>query len=151
MKQLGSTPHLGWRRGVLIAASCATLEGMAACAGHVEQRQGADDKSYSTSATLHTNSAKALLERAHQAVGRGDFDAGLAEFQAAYQSSDSKPEHKAEALLGQGSVYANILNLKRDPQKALAAYRQLVHEFPDSKLREQAETSIHALESSGVK
>jgi outer membrane protein assembly factor BamD (BamD/ComL family) len=44
-------------------------------------------------------------------------------------------------------VYANILNLKRDPQRALAAYRQLVREFPDSKLREQAETEIHALES----
>jgi outer membrane protein assembly factor BamD (BamD/ComL family) len=67
------------------------------------------------------------------------------------QSSNAKPEHKAEALLGIGSVHANMLNLKRDPEKALAAYRQLVRDYPDSKLREQAEAGIRALGSSGGK
>ena len=125
---------------------------LAGCAGTVETRTDSgrrdDEKSSSTKASLHTNKAAADLEQGRQAVSEGRFDAALAAFQAAYASGDAKPDHKASALLGMGQVYSNVLNPKRDVDKALLAYRRLIADYPDSKLKEEAERAVASLEAS---
>ncbi len=85
-------------------------------------------------------------------LGAHRTDAPLAAgFALGLVRSDARPEYKAEALMGMGQVHANVLDMKRDPEKALAAYRQLVDDYPESKLRQQAEREIQALEGAGSK
>jgi len=116
------------------------------CAARMETRSDVDQHSYSTSVSILGSRSEALLEQGRQAVSEGRFADGIAIFQSVYDLQDAKPEHREDALLALAQAQANVLNPNRDPQKALALYRKLLDEFPDTKQRYEVEQAMAALE-----
>lgn len=136
-----------WRRAGFAAVALALA--CCACAGKVETRRDPnsreDEQIISTNATYHASSAAAQLEQGRQALSLGQYDRALEAFQSVSTDAGAKAEHRADGLFGMGQVYSNVLNPKRDVDKALAAYQQLLADYPDSPRRAETEQAIASL------
>jgi outer membrane protein assembly factor BamD (BamD/ComL family) len=135
------------RLAVLVTTALALA--FCGCAGKVETRrdpdQPEDQKEISTNATFRGSSSAALLDQGRQALSLGQYDRALEAFRSVSTDAGAKAEHRADALFGVGQVYSNVLNPKRDVDKALAAYQQIVADYPDSPRRAEAEQAITSL------
>ncbi len=123
----------------LLAASCSS--------GRVttsERVADGSDPTYSTSTSysLHGDKDEARLERAALASTSGDYQQAIAEYMKVYRHTSVKPESMEKALFGLGSAWSNLLNPRRDFQKALQYLEELVKRFPESDLRPRAEEKI---------
>jgi len=135
-------------------STCALLlvaSALLGCAGKVETRRDPDrredEQEITTQATYHASSAAAQLEQGRQALSLGQYDQALTAFRAVSTDADAKSEQRADALFGQGQVWSNVLNPKRDVDKALAAYQQLLADYPDSPRRQETEQAIAGLQA----
>jgi outer membrane protein assembly factor BamD (BamD/ComL family) len=116
---------------------------LSACTGRTVHRETDETRSMET--TLITNPHEAKLERGRQAAAKGDFDLAIQHYLAVYRDGDAKPEYKERALLRLGGAHSDLLNPKKDYQKALKYLEDLVSTYPTSKLRKDAEERIEVI------
>jgi outer membrane protein assembly factor BamD (BamD/ComL family) len=95
--------------------------------------------------TLITNPHEAELERGRQAAAAGDFDLAIEHYLDVYRDGDAKPEHKERALLRLGGAHSDLLNPKKNYEKALQYLEELVSAYPKSELRKDAEERIEVI------
>jgi len=134
---------------IFVPALVASL--LLGCAGKVETRRESDrredEQEISTKASFHGSGAAAQLEQGRQALSLGQYDQALEAFQAVSTDAGAKSEQRADALFGMGQVWSNVLNPKRDVDKALEAYQQILADYPNSPRREATEQAIAGLQA----
>jgi hypothetical protein len=86
------------------------------------------------------------LLRGQQLLAQGDYDGALRENQLALSLVAEGPPGD-EAVFNIGLVYAHVANPKKDSRKALALFRRLVKDYPQSPLVEQAKIWMGVLEA----
>ena len=101
---------------VLVLSGCATFEGIKG-----------------------TFAAREYMNRSSEFVAAGDYQAAIEENQRVLSMSvDGVP--KDQAAFNIALIYANTKNPARDYRKSLGYFKTLVKDYPESPLREQAET-----------
>lgn len=88
---------------------------------------------------------QALL-RAQQLLAQADYEGSLRENQTALSLVAEGPPGD-EAIFNMGLVYAHVANPKRDSRKAVALFRRLAKDYPQSPLVEQAKILAGVLEA----
>lgn len=86
------------------------------------------------------------LLRGQQLLAQGDYEGALRENQTALSLVAEGPPGD-EAVFNIGLVYAHVANPKKDSRKALALFRRLVKDYPQSPLVEQAKIWMGVLEA----
>ena len=127
------TKRIGTREHLLISAACLTVM-MAACIP------------LKTPGTMATVENCNHLSRVDALVGNGDFDGAIKEsLDELARSPKSFPGDAA--LMNLGLISAHYNNPKKDYKKALAYFKRLEREFPQSPLVEEAKIWIGVLQS----
>jgi len=88
---------------------------------------------------LELDRAEALLETAHQARMEGDYTTAESNYRQVYNDAGGDEAERAQALFGLAETFAALTNPRKDFNQALALYRTLLAEFPDSDLRLRAD------------
>lgn len=109
------------------------------------ERETALGQSQSTSFGVHGSSVDAALARGRQAVMDGRFEEATATFSEVVETTSASDEQRAEALFELGRVHTSVLNPKRDMDSARVCYQRVIDEYPDSKLRPDAEKNLQRL------
>ncbi len=129
--------------GLVLTCSCSL--------GRRTATQGATSEGYSSSASVsfHTEEDEAALEHGKQAAVDGKYEEAVTVLTRLYNNRSARAEFRASALLQLGSVFTNVLNPRRDEERAYDYFRKLVEEFPDSEHRAEAEIRMERLRPSG--
>lgn len=86
------------------------------------------------------------LRRGQEALAQNDYEGSLGEYQKVlFLSSGRWPAD--EALFHMGLIYAHPGNPKKDYGKALGSFRNLIRDYPRSRLIEQAKVWVGVLEA----
>jgi hypothetical protein len=131
--------------GVRSFITAMLLAAATGCATRSEQVSDPERQEYATKVTFSGGRAEGLLQEGRQAITEGRFDAGLATLVSVHGMPDAKEETREQALLSIAHAYANVLNPKRDVDRARATYEQFLVEFPNSKQRVQVEEALRGL------
>ncbi|MBI2987003.1 MAG: tetratricopeptide repeat protein [Deltaproteobacteria bacterium] len=83
--------------------------------------------------------------RGQKLLAQGDYEGSLKENQKVLSLTPDGPL-AAEAVFNMGLVYAHAGNPKRDYRKAMALFRKLISEYPQSPLVEQAKAWVGVLQ-----
>lgn len=75
----------------------------------------------------------------------GGCEEGLIPAAPGSAENDAKPEYKERALLRLGGAHSDLLNPKKDYQKALKYLEELISTYPKSELRKDAEERIEVI------
>lgn len=115
----------------------------------VERREVASQKEVITPEFQEEQNSEAApweaLQRARRLFLQGDFDASLEENQKVL-SWAGKAYPADKALFNMGVIYAHAANVKKDPEKAIAYFRKVLEEFPQSPLSEESKVWVNLLQ-----
>jgi tetratricopeptide (TPR) repeat protein len=89
--------------------------------------------------------AESQLRHGALLSSEGKFEEAARAYLRVYENPSHEAKHREEALLRLGGIYSNVLNTGKDYDKALHYLQKLLDEFPESRLREEAEEKIETI------
>ena len=116
------------------------------CVGPARVREQPGGEGYSSEATIHGSNDEARLARAKQLVRDGRYAEAVREFRSVYEKGGAKSADRQEALFQLGVVYSDLLNPHRNPETAIAHFKNLLREFPGTSYGKDAQERIANLE-----
>jgi tetratricopeptide (TPR) repeat protein len=83
------------------------------------------------------------MGRHHKTLG--DYAKAIELYQSVYENESAKAEYRSQALFELGKIHSDLLNPRKDYQKAESYFEKLISEFPDSDLRKEAEKQLERI------
>ncbi len=137
-----------FRARISISAALLAIAGCSLGRVTSSERTTPESSTSSVSMSLHKDEHEAALGRGKEAALAGRFDEAAGIFERVAADRSAKSELREQALLQLGSVFTNVLNPTRDEKRARGYYQALLDDFPESKLRTEAQQRIDELQPS---
>jgi TolA-binding protein len=104
-----------------------------------------DGHSVGTSFSLHGDADEAALERARGYSRDGRFADADAVLTRLWQSAGTDPGIREKALFELGELWSNLLNPKRDEDRAAGYFRRFLEDYPGSEQAPEARDALARL------